>query len=174
MRNTLCMELMGPFSNLVTIAGGEIINALGGWILRTSAAAAGLALHHASQACPRIFCGERKRIHPWRPVSPGSCRWRITEQTVAGVGPVVCREAAWRTFGRRTSPPTRLTDAQKRSLMAAIDELKELRRRLSLQRHHRTASQWVYFLPSQRWRASTPSGVAVSGDAGGCMPRRDR
>ena len=47
-------------------------------------------------------------------------------KTVAGVGPVVCREAAWRAFDGEHLPANELTDAQKRSLMAAIDELKEL------------------------------------------------
>ena len=45
-------------------------------------------------------------------------------KTVAGVGPVVCREAAWRAFDGEHLPANELTDAQKRSLMAAIDELK--------------------------------------------------
>ena len=37
----------------------------------------------------------------------------------------VCREAAWRAFDGEHLPANELTDAQKRSLMAAIDELKE-------------------------------------------------
>ncbi len=47
-------------------------------------------------------------------------------KTVAGVGPVVCREAAWRAFDGEHLLANELDDAQKRKLMAAIDELKEL------------------------------------------------
>ena len=47
-------------------------------------------------------------------------------KTVAGVGPVVCREAAWRAFDGEHLLANELTEEQKRSLMAAIDELKEL------------------------------------------------
>ena len=46
-------------------------------------------------------------------------------KTVAGVGPVVCREAAWRAFDGEHLPANELTEEQKRKLMAAIDELKE-------------------------------------------------
>ena len=47
-------------------------------------------------------------------------------KTVAGVGPVVCREAAWRAFNGEHLLANELTEEQKCSLMAAIDELKEL------------------------------------------------
>ena len=63
---------------------------------------------------------------------------------------MVCREAAWRAFDGEHLLANELTDAQKRSLMAAIDELKELhaQRRLSVQRHGpgRQAGG-VYLLP---------------------------
>ena len=45
---------------------------------------------------------------------------------MAGVGPVVCREAAWRAFDGEHLLANELTEEQKRSLMAAIDQLKEL------------------------------------------------
>ena len=47
-------------------------------------------------------------------------------KTVAGVGPVVCREAAWRAFDGEHLLANELTEAQKHQLMAAIDELKEI------------------------------------------------
>ena len=47
-------------------------------------------------------------------------------KTVAGVGPVVCREAAWRAFDGEHLLANELTGEQKRALMAAIDELKEI------------------------------------------------
>ena len=47
-------------------------------------------------------------------------------KTVAGVGPVVCREAAWRAFDGEHLLANELTEAQKVRLMAAIDELKEI------------------------------------------------
>ena len=50
---------------------------------------------------------------------------RDSNKTVAGVGPVVCREAAWRAFDGEHLPANELTEEQKRKLMAAIDELKD-------------------------------------------------
>ena len=47
-------------------------------------------------------------------------------KTVAGVGPVVCREAAWRAFDGEHLIANELTGEQKRRLMASIDELKEI------------------------------------------------
>ncbi len=73
-------------------------------------------------------------------------------KTVAGVGPVVCREAAWRAFDGEHLPANELTDAQKRSLMAAIDELKELHAQggCSAASPRRTASRWsIPFRPQQ-------------------------
>ena len=90
-RNTLCAELMGRYSNLVLVQSGKIIDAL-------------------------------KRVD----FEDSDVRQLLPNKTVAGVGPVVCREAAWRAFDGEHLPANELTDAQKRSLMAAIDELKEL------------------------------------------------
>ena len=82
-RNILCAELMGRYSNLVLVQNGKIIDAL-----------------------KRVDFEDNK--------------------TVAGVGPVVCREAAWRAFDGEHLLANELTEAQKVRLMAAIDELKEI------------------------------------------------
>ena len=58
-RNTLCAELMGRYSNLVLVQSGKIIDASSGWILRTAMSGS------CCRACPiprppsphgRIFC----------------------------------------------------------------------------------------------------------------------
>ena len=45
-------------------------------------------------------------------------------RTVAGVGPVVCREAAWRAFGPEEQTACELDEAGKRRLLDAVEELK--------------------------------------------------
>ena len=85
-RNILCAELMGRYSNLVLVQNGKIIDAL-------------------------------KRV---------DFEDSDVRQLLPGVGPVVCREAAWRAFDGEHLLANELTEAQKHQLMAAIDELKEI------------------------------------------------
>ena len=127
-QNTLCAELMGRYSNLVLVQDGKIIDALKrvdfedsevrqllpglpytlppkpsrpDFILTSSASV-------VAAACEKDL-----------PVADALCR------TVAGVGPVVSREAAWRAFGETTKRANELTEEKKLRLMAAVDELKE-------------------------------------------------
>ena len=41
------------------------------------------------------------------------------------MGPVVCREAAWRAFGARDVPANAMTQADKAALMEAVDAVKD-------------------------------------------------
>ena len=128
-RNTLCAELMGRYSNLVLVQSGKIIDALKRVDFEDS---------DVRQLLPGLpYTTPPKPARPdFLLVSSASivaaaCQRELPvadalNKTVAGVGPVVCREAAWRAFDGEHLPANELTDTQKRSLMAAIDELKEL------------------------------------------------
>ena len=103
-QNILCAELMGRYSNLVLVLPYTIPpKPARPDFLQVSAASI------VAAACERDL-----------PVADA------LNKTVAGVGPVVCREAAWRAFDGEHLLANELDDAQKRKLMAAIDELKEL------------------------------------------------
>ena len=73
-RNTLCAELMGRYSNLVLVQSGKIIDAL------KRAAAAGLALHHTAQARPPGFSAGEQRIHRGSGLSAGAAGGGCPEQ----------------------------------------------------------------------------------------------
>ena len=92
--NTLCAELMGRYSNLVLVQNGRIIDAL------------------------KRVDFEDSEIRQLLPVAAALSR------TVAGVGPVVCREAAWRAFGGEEKIACELDEEDKRRLLEAIDGLK--------------------------------------------------
>ena len=128
-RNTLCAELMGRYSNLVLVQNGKIIDALKRVDFEDS---------DIRQLLPGLpYTVPPKPARPdFLAVSSASIVAAACERdlpvadalnkTVAGVGPVVCREAAWRAFNGEHLLADGLTEDQKRKLMAAIDELKEL------------------------------------------------
>ena len=119
-RNTLCAELMGRYSNLVLVQSGKIIDALKRVDFEDS---------DVRQLLPGLpYTTPPKPARPdFLLVSSASivaaaCQRELPvadalNKTVAGVGPVVCREAAWRAFDGEHLPANELTDAQKRSLM---------------------------------------------------------
>ena len=127
--NTLAAELMGRYSNLVLVQNGKIIDAL-------------KRVDFEDSDVRQLLPGLPYTIPP-KPARPdflqvsaasivaAACERDLPvadalNKTVAGVGPVVCREAAWRAFDGEHLLANELDDAQKRKLMAAIDELKEL------------------------------------------------
>ena len=128
-QNILCAELMGRYSNLVLVQNGKIIDAL-------------KRVDFEDSDVRQLLPGLPYTIPP-KPARPdflqvsaasivaAACERDLPvadalNKTVAGVGPVVCREAAWRAFDGEHLLANELDDAQKRKLMAAIDELKEL------------------------------------------------
>jgi predicted ribosome quality control (RQC) complex YloA/Tae2 family protein len=127
-QNTLCAELMGRYSNLVLVQGGKIIDALKrvdfedsdvrqllpGLAYTTPPKPARPDFLAVSAASIAAACCERDL-----PVADA------LNKTVAGVGPVVCREAAWRAFGDEHRFANELTAEEQCRLMAAIDELKD-------------------------------------------------
>mgnify|MGYP000493109019 CR=1 FL=1 len=130
-QNILCAELMGRYSNLVLVQNGKIIDAL-------------KRVDFEDSDVRQLLPGLPYTIPP-KPARPdflqvsaasivaAACERDLPvadalNKTVAGVGPVVCREAAWRAFDGEHLLANELTEEQKRSLMAAIDQLKELQR----------------------------------------------
>ena len=128
-RNTLCAELMGRYSNLVLVQNGKIIDALKRVDFEDS---------DVRQLLPGLpYTTPPKPARPdFLLVSAASIVSAACERdlpvadalnkTVAGVGPVVCREAAWRAFHGEHLMASELDNAQKARLMAAIDGLKEI------------------------------------------------
>lgn len=106
--NILCAELMGRYSNLVLVQDGKILDALKRVDFEDS------EVRQLLPACPMPF-----RPSPPGRISSRSARrpsWRAActrelpvadalNKTAAGVGPVVCREAAWRAFAGRSCWP---------------------------------------------------------------------
>ena len=128
-QNTLCAELMGRYSNLVLVQNGKIIDALKRvdfedsqirqllpglpYTLPPKPSRPDFILTSAASiveaACEKDL-----------PVADALCR------TVAGVGPVVSREAAWRAFGETTLLASELTEADRLRLVDALEELKDV------------------------------------------------
>ena len=127
--NILCAELMGRYSNLVLVQNGKIIDALKRVDFEDS---------DVRQLLPGLpYTTPPKPARPdFLQVSAASivaaaCQRELPvadalNKTVAGVGPVVCREAAWRAFHGEHLIASELDNAQKARLMAAIDGLKEV------------------------------------------------
>ena len=127
-QNTLCAELMGRYSNLVLVQSGKIIDAL-------------KRVDFEDSEIRQLLPGLAYTVPP-KPARPDflavsaasivslACQRELPvadalNKTVAGVGPVVCREAAWRAFGGEHLLASELTQAQRVQLMEAIDGLKE-------------------------------------------------
>ena len=117
-RNVLCAELMGRYSNLVLVQNGRIIDALKRVDFEDS---------DIRQLLPGLpYTVPPKPARPdFLTVSSASIVAAACERdlpvadalnkTVAGVGPVVCREAAWRAFDGEHLLANELTGEQKRA-----------------------------------------------------------
>ena len=125
--NTLCAELMGRYSNLVLVQNGRIIDAL-------------KRVDFEDSEIRQLLPGLAYTIPP-KPARPDflaasaasmvamACQKDLPvasalSRTVAGVGPVVCREVAWRAFGPEELTACELDEGQRRRLLDAIEELK--------------------------------------------------
>ena len=125
--NTLCAELMGRYSNLVLVQNGRIIDAL-------------KRVDFEDSEIRQLLPGLAYTVPP-KPARPdflaasaasivaAACQKDLPvaaalSRTVAGVGPVVCREAAWRAFGPEEQAACELDEAGKRRLLDAIEALK--------------------------------------------------
>lgn len=127
-KNTLCAELMGRYSNLVLVQNGRIIDAL-------------KRVDFEDSEVRQLLPGLPYTVPP-KPARPdflavpaasivaAACEKPLPVadalgKTVAGVGPVVSREAAWRAFGETTLLASELDESQRRALTTAIEELKD-------------------------------------------------
>ena len=127
-RNTLCAELMGRYSNLVLVQGGRIIDAL-------------KRVDFDDSEVRQLLPGLAYTLPP-KPARPdfletsaasivaAACEKDLPVaqalgKTVAGVGPVVVREAVCRALGETPALACDLTADEKAHLAAAIDALKD-------------------------------------------------
>lgn len=127
-QNTLCAELMGRYSNLVLVRDGKIIDAL-------------KRVDFEDSQVRQLLPGLAYTLPP-KPARPdfiavssasivaAACQKPLPVadalgKTVAGVGPVVSREAVWRALGETALLASELDETQRRGLTEAVEELKE-------------------------------------------------
>ena len=127
-RNILAVELMGRYSNLVLVQDGRIIDAL-------------KRVDFEDSQIRQLLPGLAYTL-PQKPNKPdlfavssaglvaAACQKDLPVadalmRSCAGVGPVVCREAAFRALGESAAQADMLTESEKTALIAAIDGIKE-------------------------------------------------
>ncbi|MFI3168416.1 MAG: NFACT RNA binding domain-containing protein [Faecalibacterium sp.] len=127
-QNTICAELMGRYSNLVLVQNGKILDALKRVDFEDSdirQLLPGLPYTLPPKpARPDFFAVSSVSLVTAAcakdlPIADALCR------TVAGVSPVVCREAAYRAFGENTLAACELSEGQKAALIAEIEQMKQ-------------------------------------------------
>ncbi len=126
-QNTLAAELMGRYSNLVLIQDGKIIDALKRVDFEDSAIRQLLpGLHYTlppKPAKPDFFAGSAAGLAAaacQKPLPPAQALLK----SCAGVGPAVCREAAWRALGETPLLASELSPAQRGALAGAIEAIR--------------------------------------------------
>lgn len=126
-QNTLAAELMGRYSNLVLIQDGRIIDALKRVDFEDSAIRQLLpGLRYTlppKPAKPDFFAGSAAGLAAavcQKPLPPAQALLK----SCAGVGPAVCREAAWRALGETSLLASELSPAQCGALAGAIEAIR--------------------------------------------------
>ena len=126
--NTLAAELMGRYSNLVLIQNGKILDALKRVDFEDSAIRQllpGLAYTLPPKPNKADFlesggAGLAEAV--------GQKEYPVADalmKSCGGVGPVICREAAWRAFGQRELRGCDMTPQDKVALAAACEEIQK-------------------------------------------------
>ena len=127
-KNTLAAELMGRYSNLVLVQDGRILDAL-------------KRVDFEDSAIRQLLPGLPYTMPP-RPARPdffsvsSAALVALAMQkdlpvadalmkSCGGVGPVVCREAAFRALGDSHRPANELTAAEQSALAAALDAIRD-------------------------------------------------
>ncbi|WP_395150065.1 NFACT family protein [uncultured Allofournierella sp.] len=127
-RNTLAVELMGRYSNLVLVQDGRIIDAL-------------KRVDFEDSEIRQLLPGLPYTL-PQKPAKPdlfavsstglvaAACQKDLPVadalmRSCSGVGPVVCREIAFRALGEGAFQADSLTDAQKSALTGVIEQVQQ-------------------------------------------------
>lgn len=127
-RNILAVELMGRYSNLVLVQNGRIIDALKRVDFEDSPVRQllpGLAYTLPPKPNkPDFFSGSAAGLvaaacQKSLPVSDALMK------SCGGVGPVICREVAFRALGQETQQADTLTGEQQAALAQAIEQVRE-------------------------------------------------
>lgn len=123
---------MGRYSNLVLVqtknpanpaAEGKIIDALKRVDFEDSEVRQllpGPCLHAAAPAAEGVVSGRQRGGHRGGGVAKELPVAEALIKTTGGVGPVVCREAAYRAFGGRDVTASRMTEQEKAALLEAV------------------------------------------------------
>lgn len=128
-RNTVAAELMGRYSNLVLTQNGKIIDALKrvdfadsdirqllpGLTYNLPPKPDKLSFLHSS-ADEIVNAARQKDL----PIADALMK------TTGGVGPVVCREAAYRAFGAQDTAANEMSEAQQKALCEAISKIQKI------------------------------------------------
>ena len=172
---------MGRYSNLVLVQSGKIIDALKRVDFEDSDVRQLLpGLPYTTPpkpARPDFLAGEQRRPSWRRPVERDLPVADALNKTVAGVGPVVCREAAWRAFDGEHLPANELTEAQKRPAdgghrRAEGDATTQGGCPCSVTAPDGKPVEYTFFRPQQYGEQYHHPGVAVlQRDAGGLLRR---
>ncbi|MEG0769388.1 MAG: NFACT RNA binding domain-containing protein [Ruthenibacterium sp.] len=128
-QNTLAVELMGRYSNLVLVQGGKIIDALKRVDFEDSEVRQllpGLAYTlPPPQDKLSFLTADTADILTAISAKQASVGEALMKAT-SGVGPVVCREAAFRAFGGREVLADAMTGAEKAALAQSIEQIRAL------------------------------------------------
>ncbi|MEG2697329.1 MAG: NFACT RNA binding domain-containing protein [Ruthenibacterium sp.] len=128
-QNTLAVELMGRYSNLVLVQGGKIIDALKRVDFEDSEVRQllpGLAYTlPPPQDKLSFLTADTADILTAISAKQASVGEALMKAT-SGVGPVVCREAAFRAFGGREVLADAMTGAEKTALAQSIEQIRAL------------------------------------------------
>ena len=126
--NTLAAELMGRYSNLVLIQNGKILDALKRVDFEDSAIRQ-LLPGLAYTLPPKPNKGDfLESSGAGLAEAVGQKEYPVADalmKSCGGVGPVICREAAWRAFGQRELRGCDMTPQDKVALAAACEEIQK-------------------------------------------------
>lgn len=127
-KNTIAAELMGRYSNLVLVHEGKIIDALKRVDFEDSdirQLLPGLAYTLPPQPDKISFLHTKASEIAAALATKQMPVAEALIKTTSGVGPVVCREAAFRAFGAREVLADEMTAADKNALVSAIEMVQE-------------------------------------------------
>ncbi|MEF9970336.1 MAG: NFACT family protein, partial [Ruthenibacterium sp.] len=127
--NTIAVELMGRYSNLVLVQNDKIIDALKRVDFEDS------EIRQLLPGLPYVLPPKPAKL-PFLTAQPAEIVAALAEKAlpvgdalmklVCGVGPVICREAAFRAFGGKEVNAAQMTAEEAAALTAAITEIQTI------------------------------------------------